>query len=336
MRYGIDDSENRTSDRTVFPVQSSVLDEKALLSEVVKDYAVPEPFSCRFLSRGDADIYRLKTAAGNFYLKIYRPPKSLDLAEAEACFVWALAEAKVPVVKPVPRLDGQFAFVLTAPEGNRPLLLYEEAPPALPSELDEELAATIGEKTALVHNAADDFGTSFGLAEIEVNILLDEMVSFIKQFLSENESRYLEDVSKHLKAIFEKQPRNTPEYGLCHADLVLSNIRLSKEGVVTLFDFGNALKTWRTFELAVLYESLGHRYNEDREGLWNAILRGYQSIRPLPKTLKDLPVMLILRQMSFLGGNCATLPLRLGTELFETGFVEKEMKRLRALVEAYG
>jgi Ser/Thr protein kinase RdoA (MazF antagonist) len=337
MRYGIENNRNWISDGTLFPVQSSVLDEEALFSEVVKDYAIPEPYSCRFLSRGDSDIYRVKTVARNFYLKLYRPPKSLELAEAEASFVWALSESDVPVVKPVHRKDGRFAYQLTAPEGNRPLLFYEEAPPSLPSKLDEEISTAIGEKVALVHNVADRFDTSFDLPEIEIKTFLDESVYYTRQFLSEQESTYLEEVSKHLANFFNKHPRNTLEYGLCHADLVLSNVRLTNEKVVTLFDFGNAMKTWRTFELAVVYRSLGHRYGLGREKLWNAFLRGYQSIRPLPETLsEDLPVMLVLQQMGFLGGNCASLPLRLGTEPFETGFIEKEMKRLRHLVEESG
>ena len=64
MRYGIENNRNWIKNRTIFPVQSSVLDEEALFSEAVKDYAIPEPSACRFLSRGDSDIYRVKTETG--------------------------------------------------------------------------------------------------------------------------------------------------------------------------------------------------------------------------------------------------------------------------------
>jgi hypothetical protein len=46
--------------------------------------------------------------------------------------------------------------------------------------------------------------------------------------------------------------------------------------------------------------------------------------------------MLVFRQISFLGGNCATLPLRLGTEPLESGFMEEQMERLRRFVEESG
>lgn len=43
-----------------------------------------------------------------------------------------------------------------------------------------------------------------------------------------------------------------------------------------------------------------------------------------------------MRQISFLGGNCATLPLRLGREPLESGFMDEQMKRLGRLVELSG
>ncbi len=320
-----------------FPIQSSVLDERALLSQVVGDYCIPEPESCRFLDRGDADVYRVKTAAGHFYLKAYRPPQSLERTEAEASFVWALSTSGIPVVKPVRRIDGSFACRVTAPEGVRTMLLFEQAPPALPSRLDEELLSRIGERVASVHSAADEFDTDFGVPELDVKSCLQEQVFHSSQFLSNLESAYLRDVASHLESFLERQSRQLPEFGLCHGDLVISNVRLGTEGTIVLFDFGNAMKTWRTLELAIVHWSLRSRTQDNQEGLWKAFLRGYESIRSLPGTLPEsLAGMLVLRQLCFLGGNCATLPLRLGTQLLESGFVGEQMQRLRQFVEESG
>lgn len=322
------------TDTVLFPVQSSVLDEKALLSEVVTDYCIPEPESCRFLTRGDADIYRVEAALRNFYLKVYRPPQSLERTEAEASFVWALSVYGIPVVKPVRRIDGSFAFRASAPEGIRPMLLFEEAPPPLPLRLDEELLSQIGEKVASLHKVADDFDTDFGIPEMDVKSFLQEQVFHSGQFLSDLEGAYLQNVSAHLEGFLQRQSRESPEFGLCHADLVLSNVRLTTEGTITLFDFGNAMKTWRALELATVYWSLRNRNQDSQERLWEALLRGYESIRPLPKMLSEgLGSMLVFRQIGFLGGNCATLPLRLGSEPFESGFIEEQVKRLRRFVE---
>ncbi len=337
MRCSLVDDGRSLADTVFFPVQSSVLDEEALLSQVVSDYCIPEPESCRFLTRGDADIYRVKAVPKNFYLKVYRPPQSLERTEAEASFVWALSESGIPVVKPVRRTNGSFAFRACAPEGIRPMLLFEEAPPPLQSRLDKQLLSQIGQKVASLHDAADDWDTDFGIPEIDVKSFLQEMVFQSGQFLSDRDGAYLQDASAHLEGFLQRQPRQSPEFGLCHADLVMSNVRLTAEGTITFFDFGNAMKTWRALELATVYWSLGNRNQDHQESFWEAFLRGYESIRPLPRTLSEsLAGMLVFRQVAFLGGNCATLPLRLGTEPFESGFVEEQMKRLQRFVEESG
>ena len=87
-----------------------MLDEEALLTTVVVDCCIPGSNSCRFLCCGDADVYRVITAARNFYLKIYRPPKLLELTEAEALFVWALSKSGISVVRPAPRKDSTFGI----------------------------------------------------------------------------------------------------------------------------------------------------------------------------------------------------------------------------------
>lgn len=334
MRYGLDDNRYTQQGRKNFPVQSSVLDEVALLSLVAKEYSVPKPCSCHFLSRGDADIYRVKTADHNFYLKIYRPPHSIVLAEAEAVLIRSLAGAGIPVVKPVLKTDQRFACHVPAPEGSRPMLLFEEAPPPLPSELTERLLSQIGETIAALHVAADASGTDFGIPEIDLSKFLQDSILFTSRFLPNEETDYLRVVTTRLVDILKRLSRRLPDFGLCHADLVLSNVRLNAEGTITLFDFGNVMKTWRVFDLAVFYRSLGNRYLESREILWQAFLKGYETNRPLPHEISDLlPNMWVLRQIGFLAGNCATLPLRLGSEIFEAGFMEKEMARLRQFVD---
>ncbi len=334
MRYGLADDHSSRSQGASFPVQSSVLDEEALLFRVLTGYSIAPPDSCHFLTRGDADVYRVRTAGSNCYLKVYRPPRTLERTEAEAAFVVALSAAGIPVVKPVPRLDGRYAYEVAAPEGKRPLLLFEEAPPPLPAELEPALLKRIGHQVALFHAFADHLEGNFGLPEIQSDAFLRERVFYTSRFLSEQDQAYLCGVSKALDRALAQMPRQAPGFGLCHADLVLSNLRQAQDGTITLYDFGDAMKTWRAYELAVVYWSLGHRVPDSRDRLWQAFLQGYRRIRPFAGAWSDsLAAMLVLRQIGFLGGNCATLPLRLGTEPFETGFMEREMTRLRHLVD---
>jgi Ser/Thr protein kinase RdoA (MazF antagonist) len=216
------------------------------------------------------------------------------------------------------------------------MLMFEEAPPPLPGILNEALFLQMGESIASLHAAADELDTDFGIPNNQIDAWVGEHVYYTSRFLSQSDRVFLEDISQQLTSFLDRLPCDKPDFGLCHADLVLSNLRLTLDGKITIFDFGSTLKTWRVFELAVFYWSLRNRYQDCQE-YWDAFLQGYQSKRILPEALSGkLAVMLVLRQVSFLGGNCATLPLRLGTEPFESNFIENGMAQLRNFVEEAG
>ena len=238
---------------------------------------------------------------------------------------------------PVPRMDGRFASRARAPEGERPMLLFEEAPPPLPSDPDESVLFPLGRTVARLHVAADELGSDFGIPAVRSEAFLGDCVEYSRPFLSEGDGAYLHEVATRLGRALESLPREAPGFGLCHADLVMSNLRRAADGTLVLFDFGAATRTWRAFELAVIHWSLGNRDADRRDALWPSVLRGYESVRPLPGGLvQHLPLMLVLRQIGFLGGNCATLPLRLGTEAIDAGFIERVMARLREFVDEAG
>jgi Ser/Thr protein kinase RdoA (MazF antagonist) len=312
-----------------------VLDEEALLRRVLVGYDMPAPEACRFLCRGDADIYRATAAGTRFYLKVYRPPHTGALAEAEARLVTGLSRGGVPVVLPVPLRKGGFACEVRAREGVRPMLLFEEAPPPLEIPVEAETCRDLGRATARLHEAADALTCELDLPLLDWEALVARWLPHITPFLSDADVAFLEDLSGRARSGFEELPARGPGFGPCHADLVVSNFRRDPERGITIFDFGAAARCCRAFDLAVPLWSLDRRRAEERDALGDALLSGYEEVRSLPEGLTDrLPVLLIARHISFLGGNCGTLPLRLGTEPFEGDFLEREMGQLRRLAEA--
>ena len=320
----------------VFPAQSSVLDESALLKHVVCAYEIAPAESCWFLERGDADIYRVKAGGANYYLKVSRPPRSRAHTESEARFVSRLADAGLPVVRAILRADGSYASIVSASEGLRPILLFEEAPPPLDQNLAKSQMAAMGQVIARIHDLADADATSYELRTFNLKALEAERVPHIRRFASEEDRKFMTTVMEWIRPQLSEIPREPPEWGICHADLVMSNLRMGDQGL-TLFDFGSAARTFRGYELAVVYWSLGHRYRDQREELWEALLRGYASARPLPARLEErLPAFRTLRELAFLGGNAATLPLRLGTKPFESSFMSDGFDRIRSILEEAG
>jgi len=335
-------SERHTTDRcsgslekkeSVFPAQSSVLDESALQQRVVSKYEIGPVESCRFLERGDADIYRVKTRDANYYLKVYRPPNEVAHAESEARFVARLDGAGVPVVRAVRRTDGAYASMVLASEGPRPILLFEEAPPALPNEFSVELMTGLGATIACVHEVADTDDSTYEIPARDLETIEVERTPHIRRFAREEDSEFMASAIEWIRPQLAEIPREAPEWGICHTDLVMSNVRTGTDRL-TLFDFGSIARTYRGYELAVAYWSLGHRYRDQREELWEALLRGYASVRTLPAKLEErLPAFHALRELAFLGGNAATLPLRLGTEPFESSFMRDGFNRIRSILE---
>jgi Ser/Thr protein kinase RdoA (MazF antagonist) len=334
-RYGLDTlNQDPYADRIAFPAQSSVLDEDALLYRVLKDYDIPEARTCRFLTRGDSDIYRVTTAGPRFYLKVFRPPCNITRTEAEARLVHNLAQRGVSTVRTVSKTRGGFACEVSAPEGVRPMLLFEEAPPPLPSSLDESLCERLGKAIAELHQAADLLAPDNVLSTLDCEAVFGEMVPYTRAFLSPEDYSYLQSLSLPIRRRLGELGRKSPDWGLCHADLVLSNLRAGTEGSIVFLDFGNAAHTWRAYELAGVHRSLSHRGGETDQGLWDTVLSSYARVRPIPQGIPELlPLFLVLRQIKFLAGNCRSLPLRRGTEPFEGDFLPNGMASVRRIAE---
>jgi len=337
MRYGLNDTgPNLTDDRTGFPSQSTVLDELAILQRVVSLYDIPDAQSCRFLSRGDADIYRVNSGDLRFYLKIYRPPHTHDAAEDEARFVHTLAEKEVSVVQPIPLKSGDFSIVIKASEGIRPCLLFEEAPKGTFNEINSHNYENFGMSVARLHNAADSINQRFKLTDCYSELQNPPMLKYISDYVPDSDYEHIEALHARMRNRLGELSRSNPDFGLCHMDLVMSNVRMNENNEVVFFDFGNAGYCWRIADMAVVKWVLKRQQGDD-EDLWRAFLSGYSKIRNLPDNLQDtLPWFEMWRVMNFLAGNAASLPLRLGLESMDGDFMGKGIEALNKIEEEIG
>ncbi len=328
MRYGLETARSDSySDRTAFPAQSSVLDEEALLQRVVGDYDIPFPQACLFLSRGDSDVYRIYTEGPRYYLKVYRPPHSLALAESEARFVTRLSQRGIPVVDTMRRKDGAFATQVLASEGRRPALLFQEAPAVQLMPVDTDACLRFGAALAKLHQAADTMGEDYAFPVFDSDDVSRALLPYAERLIDEEDCEALRALLKTLRLRLQRFSRSQPGFGLCHADPVLSNVRVGDDGAIVLLDFGNAAFTWRACDLSVAHQTLSRHQAQDAHGrLWGAFLRGYSQVRELPEgTERELPLFLLLRKVSWIAGVMASCPLRMGTETFNREWVKEQL-----------
>jgi Ser/Thr protein kinase RdoA (MazF antagonist) len=334
MRYGLSES-NRGNfvDRSSFPAQSSVLDEAALLHRVVREYELPTPRDCMFLERGDSDVYQIHTVGPAFYLKVYRPPHPTERAEAEARLVSKLLQHGASVVAAVPRRDHAFATEVTASEGPRAALVFEEAPPFRFDAGDEGACRRLGTAVARLHAAGDAVGLEFVSA-----FAGSDLLPFARRLAYEEDYVELQNVRQKLIQRLGELPDHAGEddVGWCHGDLVLSNIRCREDGSIVFFDFGNAGFVPRANELARIRGALWkHEAPKRSDGIWAAFVDGYAQVRVVPGIVEHSDRLLMveaLRRIGWIGGVMASCPLRMGTETFNREWVRKQLRSVRESV----
>lgn len=339
MRYGLDESnKGRAANRSSFPAQSSVLDEDALLERVVPDYEVAGPVQCTFFARGDSDVYKVHTEGPVYYLKAYRPPRQKSRAEAEAQFVSDLAGNGIRVVTPVRRRDGAYASQVSASEGLRPILLFTEAPPDGAKPLRKQDVGELGKAVATLHTVADRLDREYELPILDVTQVVEQIAPYSLRYMQGSERKELEGLLVRLDGWLKGLPRQKPDFGLCHADLVLSNIRRDTAGHYVFFDFGNAGFTWRGLDFAVLHESFARNGPTECSGTtWRTFLDGYVKVRPLPERLEQTLVgFRLLRELAWLFSAMAACPLRMGTETFNDQWVHNQMGAVRGMAAELG
>jgi Ser/Thr protein kinase RdoA (MazF antagonist) len=164
-----------------------VLDARALLHRVANQYEIPRPSACRFHSRGDSDIYRVHADGATCYLKVYRPPHTVALAEAEGRLVADLDREGVPVAQAVPRRDVRVAIELTASEGPRPAMLFEAAPFGRVDATDHTDCRAPGRAVARLHDALDRVGASGIPAELDRTWRPDVTLPSAAPLMAEND-----------------------------------------------------------------------------------------------------------------------------------------------------
>lgn len=334
MRYGLSTSNARDyRDRKTFPAQSTVLDEEAVLERLVPQYALPDVASCHFFSRGDADIYCLQTVGASFYLKIYRPPDSLEKAEAEGVLVNALHAQGASVVPAVARQDGAYATPVSASEGLRVALVFHEAPPNELNTADEETYVRLGEAVARLHTAGDSVGLNHLAGAFDEPLLLPfaERLAYADDFAVLQ--RLHEQIQMALRAVDTEE-----DVGWCHRDLALCNIRRNGSGDVVFFDFGNARLTSRSIEMARLRSSLlQHDRSGDFPRQWSRLEQAYAHVRRSPwldHSEEHWRLLRALLWIQWIGGVMSSCPLRMGSETFNPDWVREQLSRLRELLSA--
>jgi Ser/Thr protein kinase RdoA (MazF antagonist) len=273
-----------------FPVDASIVSSQALATEVLSNYPLPHPLSCKFLQQSLNDTYTVQAGASKYYLRVYRHGwRDKPQIEAEVDLLNHLVAERQPVSSPVAKDDGTYLTQIDAPEGTRYAVLFTEAPGRRPA-FNTTDCRQFGEIVANLHASMDQQPEDARRFHLDLAHLIDEPLEYIEPYLShrprefENLQRTAESLKSDIEGLLTT---NMPAYGGCHGDHHGGNVNQDREGRMVVFDFDCYGYGWRAYDLAVfLWQASGPpglngKGNADAPSQWKSFLEGYSQVRTL-------------------------------------------------------
>jgi len=287
-------------DPNALPVVHSILNAKALVPVLQREYGIEEIGDCRLERSYANDVYRLTTTRGaRYYLKVYRRGwRSTSDIAWELRIQEHLIAGGVSIARPITRRDGLNMTVLGAPEGNRAAVLYAQAPGSKPQRpFTPELYTRFGHASAGLHAALDTLVNASGRPADDIETLVMAPGRAVRAvFDPDTDERHAIDAT--VDRLADEISRQSPDldWGICHGDLTLDNITVAQDGSITFFDFDLAAMSWRARHPCGVYAA--SRLIPHAGGFWDAFLSGYRTVRPF-STMDERAVPLMYAAQQF-------------------------------------
>ena len=279
--------------RKALPALRSVLAPEPLLRAAREHYVIERGASCELLHSGANDSYLIESPSQRYVLRVYgHGRRSNSELQWELSLLEHLDAEGAPVAGPVRMASGnRFAFVL-APEGPRPVALfdYAQGKPCAPPAMNPSHARAYGRALAAVHLRMETFAPAHQRFEIDLDRLLTRPLAALEPYMTgrPQDFTYLKRLAGDIRdAVVEFDSRGLTT-GLCHGNSMGANAHLNQRGEFTFFDFDSSGAGWRTYDLAAFrWDTLRHSPRRKADENFVAFLEGYREVRGLPKVDED-------------------------------------------------
>lgn len=321
----------------IFPVVHSVLDPAALLREIALHYDVGSPKACVLLRSWINEVYRVQTSRGQFILKVFRHGwRAPGEVAYEVELMHHLARCGARVQPPVSTHDGTAVHLLSAPEGQRPCVLYPMLvglPPLPPSEA---IYRQVGQAIAQMHQALDSFVPIHPRRALDVGYLAQEPLSWLQPHLKHRVSDW-----EFLVALVERVQLRLDQLeqigalsrGPIHGDATLDNLLVTDDGQIGIYDFDQSGAGWRAYELqGVFYWA----WEIKRPGFWEALREGYTTVLPLSDADESaMPCFPILNRLWCMGFEAHVIARNSGQWIVSQEYFDERITALRTWAAAH-
>lgn len=291
-------------------------------------FDIRHPEHVRLVKRGLNDVY----AVDRLFLRVSRADRrSMAEVQAEACVLDELKRGGAAVAVALRGRDGRFCQRLSAPEGDRAVLLFAGAPGVV-AEHSAHDAHALGVALGSVHAAQCRFFQSSQVRRLDLSLFVERVVPLVLSQLSS-----LPDAAAALRKVSEGLRARILAYGdglsvgFCHGDCHPHNATID-QGRATLFDFDEGGIGWLAYDLAVYLSTCRRLAPGWAPYLWSRFFEGYRSQHALrPADIEALETMVLLRRLWGLGISAEGAAVW-GDQLFRTPAIAHD---IRALTEEF-
>jgi Ser/Thr protein kinase RdoA (MazF antagonist) len=291
------------------------------------------------------EVYRVDAGGDSYALKIYRPGGwSVEDVRWEQRLTVRLADLGLTAARCVPRVDGDTAGELSAPEGPRPYALTRwvagsKPRPPWTDGLYREFGAVVarfhlaGETRAGEAHADGTVPDAPPRRRFDLERTLDHPLRLVLDRLAgrPDDQRMVRDRGEQARRRIADLAARTPgarglSWGLRHGDVSLDNVHI-RDGAATaggllLHDFDLAGAGWQAADLATVHDS-PHRA---------AFLAGYADHRaPSPVDVDAIGAFRVAGLISNLAFHLVEKAAVRGSESLADGYVDRELASLRAI-----
>jgi len=316
-----------------FPAIASILSPAALMNDVLPGFALGEVGECKLYSGGFNHTYRVRTTDGRtYYLRAYRIQwRTLADIRYELDLLNHLKHKRFPAAQPVPYQDGQCFCAVPAPEGQRYLALFTEAPGQEISYAHEpeKVAQCYGQAVAQMHNALDDFSSPHPRFHLDTAHFVDRPLHNIEPFLAHRPDDWaaVQHFAETLREQLLLLPASELEQGACHGDLQGYHANVASDGALTFFDFDCGGYGYRAYDLAVFLWCC--RLQDAVAARWASFLHAYRQTRSIRDLdLQAVPLFVCARYLWHMGVHTQNSP-DWGIDFLNDEYLNTHLKRLR-------
>ena len=317
-----------------FAALSTILSPNAVLKEVNSRYGLAA-FECRLWSMGLNDVYQIETSVKVYYLRISHANRfTREDYEEEIAVIIELQNESINTCNPLKQVDGTYLWEITALEGKRYAVLFDEVKQDSTMNL-----YYMGMLVANIHEVSDKKCFNVSRESFEYN----QFIAHPLQVLCESKQLEVELIdeieSKAVKmwnCITNTIPKESPYYGYCHGDIHRGNLYFYQENP-QVFDFDCMGYGYRAYELSVyLWDELSANDKFMNSKQWEDYLNGYDAVRKITNEERNsIFAFASLRQLWFMGLMIDTTKINNSWDGINHYFLEGQYHRFQFLYDLW-